>query len=157
MQSGVTSSSDTFSSLHANNGASNPDQNPIGDGDSSPAKINEQATQSAASSASQVVINLTSPAGNDESLQRGECSRRASRIVPEVMLMHSSMQLLPMKDFDAEVRAAMDVDQFLQHTELLLDISEDSFEGIVDRMLRKVSRKKGFLIRANRSFSFFRC
>ncbi|KAI2809354.1 hypothetical protein BLOT_000502 [Blomia tropicalis] len=69
----------------------------------------------------------------------GECSRRDSRIrMPEIMLMYSSFQRLPMKDFGAEVRASMDVDQFLQQAVLLLDITETSLEGIVDRMLRKV-------------------
>ena len=53
--------------------------------------------------------------------------------------MCSSFQRLPMKDFGAEVRASMDVDQFLQQAVLLLDITETSLEGIVDRMLRKVS------------------
>lgn len=89
--------------------------------------------------ASQVIISLTNPAGSDGSIH-GECSRRDSRIVPEIMLMHSSMQRLPMKDFSAEIRATMDVDHFLQHAELLLDINENSLEGIADRMLRKVSQ-----------------
>jgi sodium borate transporter 11 len=43
-----------------------------------------------------------------------------------------------MKDFGAEVRASMDVDQFLQQAVLLLDIAETSLDGIVDKMLRKV-------------------
>ena len=86
--------------------------------------------------ASQVLINLANPDGTS---LHGECSRRDSRIMPEIMLMHSSLQRLPMKDFGAEVRASMDVDQFLQQAVLLLDISENSLEGIVDRMLRKVS------------------
>ena len=87
--------------------------------------------------ASQVIISLTN-AGIDGSSLYGECSRRDSRIVPEIMLMHSCFQRLPMKDFGAEVRASMDVDQFLQQAVLLLDITETSLEGIVDKMLRKV-------------------
>ena len=87
--------------------------------------------------ASQVIISLTNP-GIDGSFY-GECSRRDSRIVPEIMLMHSCFQRLPMKDFGAEVRASMDVDQFLQQAVLLLDVTETSLEGIVDKMLRKVS------------------
>lgn len=87
--------------------------------------------------ASQVIISLTNP-GIDGSSFYGECSRRDSRIVPEIMLMHSCFQRLPMKDFGAEVRASMDVDQFLQQAVLLLDITETSLEGIVDKMLRKV-------------------
>jgi hypothetical protein len=87
--------------------------------------------------ASQVIISLTNP-GIDGASLYGECSRRDSRIMPEIMLMHSSFQRLPMKDFGAEVRASMDVDQFLQQAVLLLDITETSLDGIVDRMLRKV-------------------
>lgn len=86
--------------------------------------------------ASQAIISLTNP--GDGSSLHGECSRRDSRLVPETILMHSSLQRLPMKDFGAEVRASMDVDQFLQQAVLLLDIAETSLEGIVDRMLRKV-------------------
>jgi len=50
-----------------------------------------------------------------------------------------------MKDFGAEVRASMDVDQFLQQAVLLLDITETSVEGIVDRMLRKVRTYQSFI------------
>ena len=102
--------------------------------------------------ASQALINLASASGvlsdsasmgsvfGSGSGLYGECSRRDSRIrMPEIMLMYSSFQRLPMKDFGAEVRASMDVDQFLQQAVLLLDITETSLEGIVDRMLRKVS------------------
>lgn len=104
--------------------------------------------------ASQALINLASASGvlsgvdsasmgsvfgSGSSGLYGECSRRDSRIrIPEIMLMYSSFQRLPMKDFGAEVRASMDVDQFLQQAVLLLDITETSLEGIVDRMLRKV-------------------
>lgn len=48
-----------------------------------------------------------------------------------------------MKDFGAEVRASMDVDQFLIQAVLLLDVQETSLEGIVDKMLQKV-RNSGF-------------
>lgn len=43
-----------------------------------------------------------------------------------------------MKDFGAEVRASMDVDQFLQQAVLLLDVNETSLEGIVDKIVNKV-------------------
>lgn len=104
--------------------------------------------------ASQAIINLASASGVLSGVEStsmgsvfgsgsglyGECSRRDSRIrMPEIMLMYSSFQRVPMKDFGAEVRASMDVDQFLQQAVLLLDITETSLEGIVDRMLRKVS------------------
>lgn len=85
--------------------------------------------------ASQVLISLTS---SDGSSLYGECSRRDSRIKPQIMLFHSNVQRLPMKDFGAEVRASMDVDQFLQQAVLLLDVQEASIEGIVDKMVRKV-------------------
>ncbi|OTF76434.1 hypothetical protein BLA29_006697, partial [Euroglyphus maynei] len=103
--------------------------------------------------ASQALINLANVSGvlstgsdNVSSLSTtifgynyGQCSRRDSRSrTQEIILMCSSFQRLPMKDFGAEVRASMDVDQFLQQAVLLLDISETSLEGIVDRMLRKV-------------------
>lgn len=89
--------------------------------------------------ASQVLISLTSPSGDGLSLY-GECSRRDSRLVPQVTLLNSTMQRIPMKDFGAEIRASMDVDQFLQQAVLLLDITETSLEGIVDKIVRKVSQ-----------------
>lgn len=88
--------------------------------------------------ASQVLISLTS-LGDGASLH-GECSRRDSRIVPQITLLYSSLQRLPMKDFGAEVRASMDVDQFLQQAVLLLDVPDSSLEGIVEKMLRKVKK-----------------
>ena len=88
--------------------------------------------------ASQVLISLTSPSSAGE-LAFGECSRRDSRLVPQITLFNCCLQRLPMKDFGAEVRAAMDVDQFLQQAVLLLDVNETSIEGIVDRMVGKVS------------------
>lgn len=87
--------------------------------------------------ASQVLISLTSP---DGASLYGECSRRDSRAVPQITLMSSTFQRLPMKDFGAEVRASMDVDQFLQQAVLLLDVNETSLEGIVDRIVKKVSK-----------------
>ncbi|XP_022239063.1 sodium bicarbonate transporter-like protein 11, partial [Limulus polyphemus] len=56
----------------------------------------------------------------------------------EVTLMYAKYERLPMKDFGAEVRASMDVDQFLNQAVLLLDVQETSLEGVVDRMLQKV-------------------
>ncbi|XP_022650740.1 sodium bicarbonate transporter-like protein 11 isoform X3 [Varroa destructor] len=56
----------------------------------------------------------------------------------EVSLMYAKFERLPMRDFGAEVRATMDVDQFLIQAVLLLDVQETSLEGIVDRMLHKV-------------------
>lgn len=56
----------------------------------------------------------------------------------EVTLMYAKHERLPMKDFGAEVRASMDVDQFLNQAVVLLDVQETSVEGIVDTMLHKV-------------------
>ncbi|GIY39480.1 uncharacterized protein CDAR_538771 [Caerostris darwini] len=53
-------------------------------------------------------------------------------------LIYTFLQRLPMKDFAAEVRASMDVDQFLNQAVLLLDVPDTSVEGIIDKMLRKV-------------------
>lgn len=91
--------------------------------------------------ASQVLINLTAPSSNSDNNQYGECSRRDSRIVPQITLFHCCLQKLPMKDFGAEIRATMDVDQFLQQAVLLLDVNETSIEGIVNRMVGKVCKK----------------
>lgn len=94
--------------------------------------------------ASQVLINfssnLTAPSANSENNAHGECSRRDSRLVPQITLFHCSLQKLPMKDFGSEIRATMDVDQFLQQAVLLLDVNETSIEGIVNRMVGKVCK-----------------
>ncbi|GFU20365.1 uncharacterized protein NPIL_98051 [Nephila pilipes] len=55
-------------------------------------------------------------------------------------LIYCVLQRLPMKDFAAEVRASMDVDQFLNQAVLLLDVQDTSVEGIIDKMLHKLSR-----------------
>lgn len=60
-----------------------------------------------------------------------------------------------MKDFGAEVRASMDVDQFLQQAVLLLDVNETSLEGIVDRIVKKVSQSFACLLPL--ALSCFRC
>lgn len=49
------------------------------------------------------------------------------------------LQKIPMKDFGAEVRASLDVVQFLNQAVLFLDIHEASLETIIDRILQKVS------------------
>ena len=41
-----------------------------------------------------------------------------------------------MKDFAAEIRASMDVENFLNSAILLLDLAEGSIDLILDRMLR---------------------
>ena len=45
-------------------------------------------------------------------------------------------QKIPMKDFAAEIRASMDVENFLNSAILLLNLDEASIDAILDRMLR---------------------
>lgn len=54
-------------------------------------------------------------------------------------LLRSSRSLLKLKDFRSEVRASMDVEQFVHQSELMLDLVEVSVQGIVTAMLKKVS------------------
>ena len=44
-------------------------------------------------------------------------------------------QKLPMKDFAAEIRAHLDVEQFLSQAQLMLDVHETNVERILDSML----------------------
>lgn len=53
-------------------------------------------------------------------------------------LLHSSRDLLKLKDFRSEVRASMDVEQFVHQSEVMLDLTEVSVEEIVVAMLKKV-------------------
>lgn len=46
-----------------------------------------------------------------------------------------------MKDFAAEIRASLDVENFLNQAVLLLDLSDNSLDNILDRMLRLVINK----------------
>lgn len=55
-------------------------------------------------------------------------------------LLYSSRHLLKLKDFRSEVRASMDVEQFVHQSELMLDLNEVSVEEIVRAMLQKVSK-----------------
>lgn len=72
-----------------------------------------------------------------------------TRPYEEEMLTSCVLQRLPMKDFGAEVRASMDVDQFLIQAVLLLDVQETSLEGIVDKMLHKVLEGREHLATIN--------
>lgn len=67
-----------------------------------------------------------------------ECFRRNSLIKMEPGLVYLSRERLKLKDFSNEVRAAMDVEQFVHEAEIMLDMSEISVEDIVEAMLRKV-------------------
>lgn len=47
-------------------------------------------------------------------------------------------QRIPMKDFSAEIRATLDVGNFVQQATLLLDVSIASLEAIIDLILAKM-------------------
>lgn len=57
---------------------------------------------------------------------------------PDTSLMLSSHQKLISKNFHEEIRAAKDIETFLERPTLLLDLHETSLEGIVDAMLKKM-------------------
>ncbi|XP_071849821.1 solute carrier family 4 member 11-like isoform X4 [Apostichopus japonicus] len=56
----------------------------------------------------------------------------------EVTLMYSQHERIPMKDFSAEIRATLDVGNFVQQATLLLDVSIASLEAIIDLILAKM-------------------
>lgn len=56
----------------------------------------------------------------------------------ELELITCTLQRLPLKDFGAEVRPAVDIAQFLQQSVLLLDVTENSPSDLVDLLLAKM-------------------
>ena len=56
----------------------------------------------------------------------------------ESELITCTLQRLPLKDFGAEVRPAVDIAQFLQQSVLLLDVTENSPSDLVDLLLAKM-------------------
>lgn len=54
-------------------------------------------------------------------------------------LLYCSRERLRLKDFSSEIRASMDVEQFVHQAELVLDLPEVSVAAIVDSMLVRVS------------------
>jgi len=54
-------------------------------------------------------------------------------------LLYCSKERLTLKDFVAEIRAKMDVEQFVHQAELILDTRETSVDKIVSLMLERVS------------------
>lgn len=97
--------------------------------------LNEMGRDVATASTS----SCPSPGDIQPELYRLRCRRRSLPGYPtDDALIYSVLQRLPMKDFAAEVRASMDVDQFLNQAVLLLDVQETSVEGIIDKMLHKV-------------------
>lgn len=53
------------------------------------------------------------------------------------------LQKLPMKDFSMEVRATMDVQNFLKKTVLILDLNKVSLDEIIDEILHKLLDSSG--------------
>lgn len=53
-------------------------------------------------------------------------------------MLSAKLELVPMKDFSTEVRAFMDVNQFMNDATVLLDVTENTLESIVDMVLKKV-------------------
>ncbi|XP_070563851.1 solute carrier family 4 member 11-like isoform X2 [Ptychodera flava] len=54
----------------------------------------------------------------------------------EVTLMYAKHERVPLKDFHAEVRATLDIEQFLNQAVLLLDISEQLYVEVIDLLLK---------------------
>jgi len=52
-----------------------------------------------------------------------------------ILTITCDVQKLPMKDFAAEIRAHLDVEQFLSQAQLMLDVHETNVESIMDAML----------------------
>lgn len=56
----------------------------------------------------------------------------------DLHLITCTLQRLPLKDFGAEVRPAVDITQFLQQSVLLLDVTENSPSDLVDLLLSRM-------------------
>lgn len=56
----------------------------------------------------------------------------------DVTLMYSRLERLPVKDFVSEVRPSMDIAQFLGTASLILDLEENTLEGVADALLAKL-------------------
>lgn len=71
------------------------------------------------------------------------CQERESYLLTEtrtrcVFVPSFSSQKLVSKNFSEEIRAAKDIETFLERPTLLLGLQETSLEGIVDAMLKKI-------------------
>lgn len=71
--------------------------------------------------------------------RNGDCCRRLTGMSQETGLLYCNRECLKLKDFSSEVRASMDVEQFVHQAELMLDMREISVEDIVEAMLERVS------------------
>ena len=52
------------------------------------------------------------------------------------------LQKIPMKDFAAEIRASMDVENFLGQAQLILDMGENNMEAIIDKLLHHLVQQE---------------
>ena len=99
-------------------------------GDSSHQLSGEIPTNSS-TNPSQFALTATTPA-TDTSAATGFDEEE------ELNLITCTLQRLPLKDFGAEVRPAVDITQFLQQSVLLLDVTENSPLDLVDLLLTKM-------------------
>ncbi|CAG0879810.1 unnamed protein product [Cyprideis torosa] len=72
----------------------------------------------------------------DSSLVQTTCLS-PSKLRRNVELIAQTFQRIPMKDFAAEVRASVDVEQFMESAVLHLDTHESGLEGLVDVLLKE--------------------
>jgi hypothetical protein len=56
----------------------------------------------------------------------------------ECFLVSSNQQLLTLKNFSGEIRALRDVEQFIDQSTILLDVSADSLEQLLITVIEKV-------------------
>lgn len=85
---------------------------------------------------------------------RGDCFIDKDKSVEyKVGLLYTNREKFKLKDFSSEVRATMDVEQFVHHSQIILDMQEVAVEDIIERMLERVSR--GRTTEFNRSDSNF--
>lgn len=72
---------------------------------------------------------------------RGECCHLLDQLDKQIesSLLYQRRERLKPKDFRSEVRAPMDVEQFVHQAELILDMREVSVEDIVEKMVALVS------------------
>ncbi len=60
----------------------------------------------------------------------------------DTALQHTQMKMVEKKDFTNEVRGTRDINNFLEKSEVLLDLNEFMLEGIVERLLDEMMQEK---------------
>lgn len=78
---------------------------------------------------------------------RGNCFKSDTSVKYKYGLLYTSRENFKLKDFSSEVRATMDVEQFVYQAEMILDMQEVCVEEIIGAMLNKVSLAKQFSAR----------